>query len=140
MTNSRTINAEQSQNEASKRRVYDLAERTACFAEQVIRFVRRLPRDRVLLPLTTQLIRSGTSIGANYCEADNACSRKDFKHRLTICRKEARETKYWLRLMMTAVPECKEEASAALREATELHLIFAKIIRSTDSRSANESS
>src|SRR4029079_7660575 len=72
---------------------YDLEERTAAFAEMVIDFVGELDRSAVTLPLISQLVRSATSIGANYCEADDAESRKDFRHKIGICRKEARETK-----------------------------------------------
>lgn len=106
---------------------FDLEGRTARYAEEVIRFARQIPRDVVTLPLIKQLVRSGTSIGANYCEADDACSRKEFRYRIQVCRKEARETKYWLRLIAAASPQCKDVSRALWLEAKELHLIFAAI-------------
>jgi four helix bundle protein len=82
-------------------------------------------------PIIGQLIRAATSIGANYCEADDAESKKDFTHKIGICRKEARETKFWLRMIATAVSDTKPEARDLWREARELHLIFAAIWRSS---------
>ena len=109
--------------------VYDLEERTARFAEAVIEFAKRLPRGPVVRPLIGQFVRAATSVGANYCEADDAVSKKDFRHRISICKKEARESKYWLRMIAKAVPESKQEARALWQEAKELHLIFASIWR-----------
>lgn len=80
-------------------------------------------------PLTNQLVRAGTSVGANYCEADDAVSKKDFKNKIGACRKEARETKLWLRMIATAEPETKYNARKLWQEAKELHLIFAAIWR-----------
>ncbi len=76
------------------------------------------------------MIGAGTSVGANYCEADEAISRKDFKHKIHICKKEARESKYFIRMIVKAVPELREPAKSLWQEAKELHLIFAKIYRS----------
>ena len=75
------------------KKVYDLEERTALFGESVIDFVKTLPQDRVNNELISQIIRSSTSIGANYMEADGAESRKDFRHKIAICKKESKETK-----------------------------------------------
>jgi len=75
---------------------YDLEERTAVFGEAVIAFAKRIPATPVTLPLISQLVQSGTSVGANYCEADDACSRKDFRFKVGTCRKESKETKHWL--------------------------------------------
>lgn len=75
---------------------FDLEERTAKFGEAVIKFANSIPKNAVTLPIITQLVKSGTSIGANYCEADDAESKKDFNHKIGICKKEARETKHWL--------------------------------------------
>ncbi|MBI4653039.1 four helix bundle protein [Candidatus Kuenenbacteria bacterium] len=82
-----------------KNEKYDLLERTAVFSESIIKFVRTIKRDEISRPLINQLVRSSTSIGANYCEADAGESKKDFKHKLSICRKEAKETMYWLRII-----------------------------------------
>lgn len=111
---------------------YDLEERTAKFGAEVITFVRSLPQNTVTRPIISQLVRAGTSIGANYCEADDAESRKDFKHKIGIAKKEARETKHWLRMVVVAVPEVKEKARILWQEAKELHLIFNAIIHSTN--------
>lgn len=108
---------------------YDLEDRTAKFGENVIKFARKIPKDAVTLPIISQLVRSGTSIGANYCEADGAESKKDFKHKIGICKKEAKETKHWLRMIAMASPELKDEARALWKEAQELTLIFSSIIR-----------
>ena len=109
--------------------IFDLEERTALFGESVIGFAKRVPHNSVTHPLISQIVRSSTSVGANYCEADDAGSKKDFKYKIGICRKEARETKHWLRMIATAAPELKSEARTLWQEAKELHLIFAAIWR-----------
>ncbi len=114
-------------------RDYDLAERTARFGAAVIEFARSIPRSTVTRPLVSQLVRSGTSVGANYCEADEAGSNKDFCYRIGICRKEARETEYWLRMVVVAVSKLDAAAQPLRQEARELTLIFNAIGRSSDS-------
>lgn len=111
---------------------FDLEERSARFGEAVIRLAKRVGLNAVTQPLVSQLVRSGTSIGANYGEANDAESRKDFRHKIGICRKESKETKHWLRMMAVAVPELAEDARSLWQEAKELNLIFGKIRRSTD--------
>jgi four helix bundle protein len=108
---------------------YDLEARTAAFAERVIDFAAQLDRNPVSLPLISQLVRSATSIGANYCEADDAETKRDFSHKIGLCRKEARETKYWFRMIARALPASKQDARPLWQEAKELHLIFSKIRR-----------
>lgn len=108
---------------------YDLEERTAKFGENIIEFAKKVPQTTITTPLITQLIKAGTSVGANYCEADCAESNKDFIHKLGICRKESKETKHWLRMIAKAVPKLKDEARVYWKEATELNLIFSSIIR-----------
>ena len=110
---------------------FDLEERTAQFGEAVIHFARAVAKNPVTTPLISQLVRAGTSVGANYCEADDAVSKKDFKNKIGICRKEARETKLWLRLLAAAEPDLKTEARKLWQEAKELHLIFATIWRTS---------
>ena len=83
---------------------FNLEERTAKFGENIINFARKIKPDEITRPIISQLIRSGTSIGADYCEADDAESRNDFKHKIGIVKKEARETKHWLRMILIAVP------------------------------------
>ena len=115
--------------EPEDRAGFDLDERTARFGEAIIAFARRVPVDPVTQPLISQLVRSGTSIGANYCEADDAESKKDFRHKIGLCRKEARETKYWLRLIAAAVPDLKSTARPLWQEARESNPIFGAIRR-----------
>jgi len=110
---------------------YDLEERTTRFAENIITFCKKISQNPITNPLISQLIRAGTSIGANYAEADDAESKQDFKHKIGISKKEARETKYWLRLIATTLPETKEEARILWQEAKELNLIFNAIIKSS---------
>lgn len=112
-----------------EKRVYNLADRTMAFGESIIRFAKRVPRNVVTVPLVRQLVRSGTSIGANNREADEAVSRKDFRNRVGICRKEASETEYWLQLIATAEPALADECRALWQEAHELRLIFAQSFR-----------
>lgn len=114
----------------NKERVYDLEERTAKFGEAVVEFCRSLPKNVITTPIIHQLIKSGTSMGANYCEADDAESKKDFCHKMGIAKKEARETKYWLRIIVVAESSCREKAQILWQEARELHLIFAASINS----------
>ncbi len=109
---------------------YDLEERTAVFGEAVIDFAKKIPVAPTTSRLIDQVIGAGTSVGANYCEADDAVSKKDFRHKISICKKEARETKFFIRMIVRAVPELREDAKALWQEAKELHLIFAKIYRS----------
>jgi len=111
----------------SETQVFDLEERSAKFGEAEIQFARRIPRDPVTSPLVSQLVRSATSVGANYCEADNAESKRDFRHKIGICRKESREVMHWLRMIATAVPSLADDARTLWQEAKEMHLIFAVI-------------
>lgn len=110
---------------------YDLEERTAIFAEKIIKLCRMAPINVHTVPLIDQLLRAGTSPGANYCEANGASSKKDFKCKIRICIRECKETKYWLRLLAFSVPELKEECRILWREAQELNLIFSKIAYNT---------
>ena len=111
-------------------RVYDLEERTALFGEAIIDFARTIPLDAVTNRIINQLVGSGTSVGANYVEADDAVSKKEFLKNIATCKKEIREAKHFLRMAGRAVPDLKPEARRLWLEARELHLIFAKIWRS----------
>src|SRR4029077_8152138 len=113
--------------EAETRRVYDLEERTARFGEAVIDFAKTIPQNPVTNRLISQLVGAGTSVGANYAEADDSVSKKDFLKSIGTCRKEARETKHFLRMVARAVPELKLQARELWMEASELHLIFSRI-------------
>jgi len=110
---------------------FDLEERTAKFGENSIIFARKIPVDEITSPLITQYVKSGTSVGANYCEANNAESRLDFSHKIGICKKESRESMHWLRMIVVAVPALKDAARELWKEAKELNLIFSKILHSS---------
>ena len=112
-----------------KNRVYDLEERTARFGEAVIDFAKTIPQNPVTNRLIGQLIGAGTSVGANYVEADDSVSKKDFLKSIGTCRKEARETKHFLRMIARAVPELKLQARELWMETREPHLIFSRIWR-----------
>ena len=115
--------------EPDTKRVYDLEERTARFGEAVIDFAKTIRQDAVTNRLISQLVGAATSVGANYVEADDAVSKKEFLKSIGTCRKEARETKHFLRMIIRAVPELKLEARTLWLEAKALHLIFSKIWR-----------
>lgn len=106
---------------------YDLEERTARFGENIIKFARNLKETTINKPLINQLIRSATSIGANYMEANQVSSKRDFKNKISLCRKESNETKHWLRMISQANPDRKGECRNLWKESHELTLIFAKI-------------
>ncbi len=110
---------------------YDLEERTALFGERIIELCKEAPKNVISTPIINQLIKSGTSIGANYCEANGASSKKDFRNKTHICKKEAIETKYWLRMLAKAADELKNECREFWQEAQELTLIFSKIAGSS---------
>jgi four helix bundle protein len=125
--------------EPDTKRVYDLEERTARFGEAIIDFAKTIPQNPVTNRIITQLIGAGTSVGANYVEADDAVSKKDFLKSIGTCRKEARETKHFLRMSACAVPELKPQARRLWMEASELHLIFSRIWRGRKHEQAAES-
>ena len=114
-----------------KTKIYDLEERTAKFGEDIIDFCKKVPKNTITAPLIDQLIRAGTSVGANYCEADCAESKKDFEHKIGICKKESKESRHWLRMTSRAIPEARNEAQKLWREANELQLIFITIVRNS---------
>jgi len=109
-------------------RTYDLDERTAKFGEDVIDFLKTIRTDEINKPLISQLVRSATSIGANYQEADGAVSKKDFRNRIGICKKESKETMVWLRMMAKSNPERVDDCRKLWKESHELSLIFSKIM------------
>src|SRR3989344_6690890 len=105
---------------------YDLEDRTTKFSNELIVFCKDCPKNEITNPLINQLIRCGTSIGANYREANGASSKKDFQNKIFICKKEAKETLYWLELIERTFDEerQKERARKLWKEAKELTLIF----------------
>ena len=127
MSNNKAQMSNQAQNPNDKKK-YDLEERTAQFGGDIIEFVKTLPKDPINSPLISQIVRSGASIGANYMEADGAESKKDFQHKISICKKESKETKHWFRMIARANPNRLDECQKLLREAQELTLIFSSIL------------
>ena len=117
----------EAQNPNGKRK-YDLEERTAQFGEAILELVKNFRQDPINSPLISQLVRAATSVGANYMEADGAESKKDFRHKISICKKEAKETKHWLRMIAKANPGRRDECQKLWKEAQELSLMFASIL------------
>lgn len=110
-------------------KTYDLEERTARFGEHIIDLCKKAPKQSVVFPILDQLVRAGTSIGANYCEANGASSKKDFMNKIFICKKESKETKYWLRILARACTELASECRDLWQEAQEFTMIFSKIAK-----------
>ena len=107
---------------------YDLEERTLAFAKRTLKFCKALPRTIINAEIVKQLIRSSTSVGANYIEANEALGKKDFLMRIRISRKEAKESGYWLKLIEPVSADLKCEQEALLQESTELMKIFGSIV------------
>ncbi len=118
-------------------KIYDLEERTAKFGEDVIDFCKKIQKNNINSSIISQLIRSSTSVGANYCEADCAESKRDFEHKISICKKEAKESKHWLRMVAKAAPSLSNEARRLWKEANELTLIFIAIVRNSRNKNNN---
>lgn len=115
--------------EISNTKQYDLEERTACFAERCRDFVKKIPKTTANIEYGKQLIRSSGSQAANYIEANESLSKKDFVHRIRICRKETKESCLWLRLCDTGgVKEIDESRQLLTKEAIELRKIFTSIL------------
>ena len=108
---------------------YDLAERTSRFGAEIINFAKGIKETNINRPIINQLVRSATSIGANYMEADCAESKKDFNHKIGLCKKEAKETTHWLHMLATAEPNVAEKCRKLWQEAHELTLIFSSIVK-----------
>ena len=116
-------------NQTQNPKKYDLMERTAKFGEAIIEFAGQLSNNSINRPLISQIVRSGTSIGANYMEADGASSKKDFQHKIGICRKESKETMHWLRMIAKANAAQNSECRKHWKEAHEFVLIFSSILK-----------
>ena len=116
--------------ESDTKPLYDLEERTARFGEAAIDFAKTTPQNAVTNRIINQLVGAGTSVGANYVEADDAVSKKEFLKSIGTCKKETREVKHFLRMSVRAFPQLKPHAKRLWLEARELHLIFSKIWRS----------
>ena len=113
---------------------FDLEERTTKFGGDIIEFCKSMRQDAITRPIISQIVRSGTSIGENYMEANAVSSKKDFRNKIFICKKETRETKHWLRMIAMCLLERKEEIKKLWKECEELTLIFQKITTSLDKK------
>ena len=119
--------------ESKNSRQYDLEERTLRFAKEVIGFVNILPKTMANTEIMKQVIRSSGSVGANYIEANEALGKKDFAMRVKICRKEAKESTYWLKLIEVRGEDTEKRRQSLISEATELMKIFGSIVEKTKS-------
>ena len=108
---------------------YDLEDRTLSFSKNCIDLCRLFMRDAINIELVSQLVRASTSVGANYREANDSITRKDFFHRVGISRREAKESKYWLELLLHSNPKFSDKIEPLIDEALQLVKIFASIIK-----------
>jgi four helix bundle protein len=130
MTNPKTQISSNNQKESKEPPVYDLEERTFIFTRNVALFCKTLPKTQTNIEYCRQVIRSSGSVGANYIEANEALSKKDFSMRIKICRKEAKESAYWLRIIAaTNEDKYKNKADILRQEATELKKIFSSMLK-----------
>jgi four helix bundle protein len=118
----------------SNNKEFDLEERTTKFSEDIIELVKSIKRDDINRVIIVQLTRAATSIGANYCEANASSSKRDFRNKIYICKKEANETKYWLKILAKYHPELGDIIKKLWKEAHELHLIFQRITNTLDKK------
>jgi four helix bundle protein len=116
---------------------FDLEERAYKFTKEIIAFINVCPKTMVNSELIRQLIRSSGSVGANYIEAREALSKKDFTMRVKICRKEVKESAYWLRLLEIRDDGVDNKRQALISESTELLKIFASIVQKVKEKVAN---
>ena len=119
------------QNDQNK---YDLEDRTAKLGEEVIMLCKATKMTIYTEPIMKQILRSATSVGANYMEANGASSKKDFCNKIYICKKESQETKHWLRMLITATNENSEKIKNLLDESQQLSMIFHKIADTTKNK------
>lgn len=113
--------------EQKSNKKYDLEERLEIFGENIIDLCQSIEQNVVIRPIISQLVRSGTSMGANYMEANGASSKKDFANKISICKKEAQETKHWLRMLLKGCPGKKDQILVSSDECRQLILIFQSI-------------
>lgn len=111
--------------------VYDLEIRTTKFSKSVIQYLKEIKVDYINESMIKQLVRAATSIGANYREANEASSKKDFRNKIAISKKEANETKYWLEIIIETSPASAIQAKRLLKETSEILLILGAIFRNT---------
>ncbi|MBI2620420.1 MAG: four helix bundle protein [Ignavibacteriales bacterium] len=109
-------------------KVFDIEERTAQFGASIVQFCKSLEKNDINRELARQLVKAGTSVGANYNEADGAITKRDFRHKIAISRKESKESAYWLRMLSKANPDRVSDCDLLRQEARELTLIFSAIL------------
>jgi len=124
--------------ENNKNKMYDLEERTAKFSEELINQIKLIKITPINKSSISQIIRSATSVGANYCEANNASSKSDFRNKIYLCKKEINETKYWLRILSNTDPDFKDKARKIWQEAQELNMIFQAIVNKINSKKSEQ--
>lgn len=117
-----------------KDREYDLEEKLEAFGENIIDLAKITPKNILTTPILDQLIRSGTSMGANYMEANGASSRQDFRNKIYICKKESKETMHWLRMLARACDSVKDECRKLWTQAQGYAKMFSKISSSLKSK------
>jgi four helix bundle protein len=120
--------------ENKEKKSYDLEERTLKFALNAIRLCKVLPYNVINKKLVGQLVSADGSVGANYREANEALSKKDFVHKMKITRKEAKESSYWPKLLKEPNPHYVEEINVLYRESLELRNIFSSILEKTNTK------
>lgn len=123
------MNLQKNNFQTKEKGTYDLEERTYKFAEGVINIAKKLKESSINRRLIDQIVGSASSIGANYCEANEAESKQDFIHKIGIAKKETKETRYWLKLLKTSNPEISNQLKIFEAECQELLLIFSSIIK-----------
>jgi len=121
-------------NNQTTNKQFDLEDRTLIFAKQIINLCKDLPKNTINFKLIDQLVRSAGSVGANYREANDSLGKKDFIHRLRISRKEAKETIYWLELILEANNEIEKEINSLIEECTQLRNILSAIINKVENK------
>lgn len=120
---------------SNQNKKYDLEDRLAGFAEKVVIVCKKVPKNTETIPILNQLMRSGTSMAANYFEANGASSKRDFRNKMYICKKESKETELWLRLLAKAHEPVKDECRELWKECHEYTLIFSKSVSTLDKKS-----
>lgn len=131
-SNSKVQSSDKLQTSSPPRMPFNLEERMARFGEGIVVFCRSLNVDHVSRPIVSQLVRSATSTGANYSEANNASSKKDFRNKVYIAKKEVQETKHWIRMLRSCYPQYVQEIESFWQEAHELTLILQSIVNKID--------
>lgn len=118
-------------------KIYDLEDRTLEFGMRIVRMCKALPKNDINKRLKDQILRSGASVGANYIEANEKLSKKDFKYRIKISRKECKETTYWLNLITEANEDFEVRIKPLIQESIELRKILSSILDKSSSKKDN---